>query len=90
MAVLPQAKSDIEIHLNPKDLKEEATKSSGKGGQNVNKNETACRITHLPTGIAVKCQEERYFSVNKSKALKYLKQILYSNQYEADMSVLLK
>ena len=89
MAVIPQPK-DEDIILNPKDVKEETMTSSGKGGQNVNKVATAIRLIHIPTGINIKCQEERYLQQNKKKAYKYLKDILYNHQYEKDMAEISK
>jgi peptide chain release factor 2 len=71
--VLPEIISAT-IELNPNDLKFETFRSSGPGGQNVNKLETAVRVTHLPTGTSIVVQSERYQAQNKEKAL----QILYS------------
>jgi peptide chain release factor 1 len=77
VAVLPEV-DDVEVHINPKDLKIDTYLSSSAGGQNVQKNETAVRITHLPTGIVVACQNERSQLQNKEKA----KQMLASRLYE--------
>jgi len=76
IAVLPCFKN-IQININPSELKIDVTRSSGPGGQNVNKVETAVRLTHLPTGIVVLCQSERSQSQNKEKALEILKVKLY-------------
>jgi peptide chain release factor 1 len=76
VAVLPEVE-DIEIEINPQDLVFESCKSSGSGGQHINKTESAVRLTHKPTGIVVECQEERSQFKNKDKALKMLKTILY-------------
>ena len=76
VAVLPEAE-DIEIEINPSDLIIESCKSSGAGGQHINKTESAVRLTHKPTGIVIECQEERSQFKNKDKALKMLKTKLY-------------
>ncbi|MBO5939372.1 MAG: peptide chain release factor 1 [Clostridia bacterium] len=76
VAVLPEAE-DIEIEINPTDIIIESCKSSGAGGQHINKTESAVRLTHKPTGIIIECQEERSQFKNKDKALKMLKTKLY-------------
>ena len=76
VAVLPEAE-DVEIEINPADLIFESCKSSGAGGQHINKTESAVRLTHKPSGIIIECQEERSQFKNKDKALKMLRTKLY-------------
>ena len=76
VAVLPEAE-DVEIEINPADIVMESCKSSGAGGQHINKTESAVRLTHKPTGIVIECQEERSQFKNRDKAMKMLKTKLY-------------
>ncbi len=82
LEVMPEAGDDDEIEIKDEDIRIDVYRSSGAGGQKVNKTETAIRITHFPTGIVVTCQNERSQLQNKEMAFKYLRSKLLEKQIE--------
>ena len=87
VAVLPEAE-DVDVEINPSDLQIDTFRSSGAGGQHINKTESAIRITHIPTGTVVECQDERSQYKNKDKAMKVLRSKILEMEREKQQSAI--
>lgn len=84
--VIPEIADDVEVEIKDEDLRVDTYRSSGKGGQHVNKTESAVRLTHLPTGIVVACQLERSQHKNRATAMRMLKSKIYEKQQDEKRS----
>ena len=87
VAVLPEAE-EVDFYLDPNDLRIDSFRSSGAGGQHINKTSSAIRVTHIPTGTVVECQDERSQHKNKDKALRVLRSRLYEAEVEKQQAAI--